>query len=310
MIATITLNPSIDRTLQVEHLVPGGLNRVQQKIDHPSGKGINVSRALQRLDEPTQALGLIGGDTGRWLVAALKKLGIPFDYVEVKGETRINLKIWAAADEQETEINEPGPRVTGAELAAFRNRVLAQAREWDWVVISGSVPPGTPATYCGELVEAARSRGARVVLDTSGPSLREGLKARPDMIKPNRAEAEELLGCEIKTKAEAKAAVRRFLELGIPYVILTLGKEGALYGHGGQIAWGIPPEVPVRTTMGCGDSTIAGTLHGLMQGESFLEAMRWGLAVGAAAATTWGTEWPALEYILELREKVIIHPSI
>ncbi len=300
MITTITLNPSIDRTLEIDRLVVGGLNRVKSKIDHPSGKGINVSRALSNLGQPTKALALVGGDNGKWLVDTLGAEGIVLDYVQVQGDTRTNLKIWAMAEGRETEINEPGPTVTQDELGKLQSRVLEGAAQWDWVVISGSMPPGTPPDFYAALVESAKSQGAKVVLDASGAALREGLKACPDLIKPNKVEVTELLGWEPQDRAGAMIAVRELVERGISYVLLTLGKDGAFVGHGDRVWQATPPEVPVKTTVGCGDSTVAGMLHGLMQGAGIEEAIRWAMATGAAAATTWGTEPPKLEAVREL----------
>ena len=295
MIATITLNPSIDRTLEIERLVVGGMNRVKTKIDHPSGKGINVSRMLNSLGQPTRALAFVGGDSGRWVVNALKAEGIELDCVPVEGDTRTNLKIWAVAEGQGTEVNEPGPAVNQDELGLLLSRVRLEACKWDWVVISGSMLPGTPPDFYATLVTLAKSQGAKVALDASGGALREGLKALPDLIKPNQVEATELLGWEPRDEAGAIRAVRELMERGISYVLLTLGKDGAFVGHSGQIWQAIAPKVPVKSTVGCGDSTIAGMLHGLRQGVSLEEAIGWAMACGAATATTWGTEPPELD---------------
>lgn len=304
MITTITLNPSIDRTLEIERLVVGGMNRVKQRIDHPSGKGINVSRTLSCLGQPTQALALIGGASGRWVVDALKAEGIELECVPVQGETRTNLKIWAMAEGEATEVNEPGPTVTQAELDLLLSRVRLEAHKWDWVVVSGRMLPGTPPDFYATLVESAKNQGAKVALDASGVALQEGLKAVPDLIKPNEAETTELLGWEIKDEAGAMMAVRELAERGISYVLLTLGKDGAFVGHNGEIWQAMPPQVSVKSTVGCGDSTIAGMLHGLVEGASLEDAIRWAMATGAATATTWGTEPPELDMVKALLPQV------
>ena len=304
VIATITLNPSIDRTLEINRLVVGGMNRVKSKIDHPSGKGINVSRDLKLWGCPTEALTIVGGDSGRWLVQALEEQDIPVDFVEVEGETRINIKIWAAEENLSTEVNEPGPTVTERELEELLAKIRARASQWDWVVISGSAPPGTPPDFYAEIVKTAREQGAKTALDASGAALREGIKACPDLIKPNETEARDILGWEPEDEAGAIRAVEELTSLGVGCVMLTLGKAGGYVDRGGQIWQGIPPKVDVKTTVGCGDAALAGMVWALREGKSLDEALGWAMAAGAAAATTWGTEPPAWRLVEELFPKV------
>lgn len=304
MIATITLNPSIDRTLAIDRLVVGGMNRVRSKIDHPSGKGINASLTLSSLGQSTEALAFIGGESGRWLVKALLDQGLAVDCVEVEGDTRINLKVWSEKERQSTEINEPGPLVTEKELAELKSKVFTKAKHWDWVVISGSVPPGTPKEFYAALVETAKGQGAKVALDASGPALSEGITAMPDLIKPNEVEASELLGFPVEDEKGAIAAVEELTSRGIDYVLLTLGKDGAVIGHGGRMWRALTPKVRVESTVGCGDSAIAGMLHGLMKEEGIEEAIRWAIATGAAAAGTRGTTPPKLAVVTKLLSEV------
>ena len=307
LIATITLNPSIDRTLEIQHLVVGGMNRVIRKTDHPSGKGINVTRTLSDWGQPSEALALVGGASGDWLVEGLRQQGIKVDYVKVQGDTRINLKIWDASKKRSTEVNEPGPKVTTEELEELKSRVARNASGWDWLVISGSVPPGTPPDFYANLVDIARSQGAKVALDASGAALREGVKAIPDLIKPNEVEAAELLGWEPQDETEAIEAVEELAQSGIRYVLLTLGKAGAFVGYGGQIWQGIPPEIEARSTVGCGDSAVAGMVWALKEGKDLSEAMCWAMAAGAAAATTWGTEPADWETVVRLVDQVKVY---
>ena len=304
MIATITLNPSIDRTLEIQQLVVGGMNRVISKTDHPSGKGINVTKALSNWGHPSEALALAGGASGDWLIKTLKEQGIKLDYVKVQGDTRTNLKIWDASARRSTEVNEPGPRVTMAELEELKAKITKKASEWDWLVISGSVPPGTPPDFYATLVEIARSQGVKVALDASGVALRKGIKACPDLIKPNEVEAAELLGWEPQDQTGAIKAVEELAQRGVPYVLLTLGKAGAFLGHEGQVWQGIPPRIEARSTVGCGDSAVAGMVWALNEGKSLSEAMCWAMAAGATAATTWGTEPGDWETVVRLADQV------
>lgn len=307
MIATITLNPSIDRTLEIQHLVVGGMNRVKSRTDYPSGKGINVTRALRQWGQPSEALALVGGASGDWLVKVLRQQGIILDYVRVQGDTRTNLKIWDALERRATEVNEPGPEVTLTELEELKSKIANKASTWDWLVISGSVPPGTPPDFYGTLVEIARSQGAKVALDASGAALREGIRTLPDLIKPNEVEAAELLGWEPQDEMGAIAAVEELAQSGISYVLLTLGKAGAFVGHEGQVWQAIPPEIEAKSTVGCGDSAVAGMVWALREGKDLSEALSWSMAAGAAAATTWGTEPADWEMVTKLVDQVKVY---
>ena len=304
VIATITLNPSIDRTLEIGRLVVGGMNRVKSKIDHPSGKGINVSRDLSLWGCPTEAVTMVGGDSGRWQFESLRELGIQVDFVEVEGDTRIKFKIWAAEENSSTEVNEPGPTVTEKDLQELLAMVQAKASQWDWVVISGSAPPGTPPEFYAEIVKAARAQGAKTALDASGMALREGIKASPDLIKPNETEVRDILGWEPQDEAGAIRALEELNSMGIGCVLLTMGKSGGFAGWDGCIWQGIPPEVEAKTLVGCGDAAAAGMVWALREGKGLPEALAWAMAAGAAAATTWGTEPPAWELVEDLFPKV------
>jgi 6-phosphofructokinase 2 len=303
MIVTVTLNPSLDEWMSLTTLRVGELNRASRFARYPGGKGINVSRVIRELGGRTTALALTGGEDGAILKALMSRLSIPLQGVEVAGSTRNNYQISTTSPRALTEINTEGPRVSPSVLQALERRLLEHRPSLRCVVLSGSLPPGIPATIYGRWIRLLARRGTPCVLDASGPALRWGLRAHPWLVKPNRQEAEELLQVKIAGMREAIAATRRLVRLGSSLVILSLGKDGALLalhpGTGGQGTgdrkalemWKArPPAVKTVSAVGAGDSLVGGFVTAWTQGRTALEAFRLGVACGAATAMTPGTE--------------------
>ncbi len=291
MIATVTLNPSLDEWMELPALRVGTLNRAGSFARYPGGKGINVSRVVHELGGRTCAFGLAGGEDGAILRHRLDQLGIRHDFVAVEGSTRNNYKIRTRAPRALTEINTAGPWVSRAYLQTVATRVLASRPRPACVVLSGSLPPGVPTVVYQRWIDASRRRNIPTVLDASGAALRQGVRARPWLMKPNRDEAQELLGRSIKTLAQASKAVIALRPLST-MVILSLGKEGALMASAlyEGVWYGRPPQVRVDSTVGAGDSLVGGFVVGWVKRQSMLEAFRLGIACGAATAMTPGTE--------------------
>jgi 1-phosphofructokinase len=287
MIATVTLNPSLDEWVELPDLTIGGLNRATSFVRYPGGKGINVSRVAHTLGARTVAYGLAGGEDGAILSQRLDALSIRHRFVPVNGQTRNNYKILAGRTL--TEINTAGPLVTSASLAELRRMLLRRPRP-RYVVLSGSLPPGAPASIYRDWILACRRLKIPTVLDASGPALRAGLRARPWMIKPNREEAQGALKRRLATTAQAQEAAMELLARGPQTVILSLGKAGAVLASrqlpGLWIA--TPPVVKTRSAVGAGDSLVAGFVTASTRGAPLPEAFRWGIACGAATAMTEG----------------------
>ena len=228
MIATVTLNPALDKTMAIRGFAIGATNRASIEQIDAGGKGINVAKAARQLGCPAIALGFLAGANGRWIADALQAMGIPCDFEWVPGETRVNLKIKDPLTGTETEINEPGFQVGADNLESLKRKIEEQAGLCSVMVFSGSLPPGVPPEIYAEFIRIARNRGAQTILDTAGAALKYGIAAGPDLIKPNRAEAEEVLGTRIDGEAALVGAARRLLELGARVVVLSLGADGAL----------------------------------------------------------------------------------
>lgn len=303
MIYTVTLNPALDRELTVPELAFDAVLRASASRTDVGGKGFNVSRMLAALGGRSVALGLTGGHTGAALRAGLEALGVATDFVPIGGETRTNVSIVAAGGGRHLKVNEPGPAVSAAELAALRARVRELARPGDWWVLAGSLPPGAPEALYAELIADLRAAGAHTALDTSGPALRHGCAAGPTLVKPNAHEAAELTGRPVGGVGQALAAAH-VLD-GVAYVAISLGADGALLRHGGRAWLAEPPAIRERNPIGAGDSMLAGLVWALARGEG-PAALRWGVACGAATAARPGTAVGELSEVERLVAQVQI----
>ena len=273
-IATVTLNPAFDRTLSLPAFRPNALNRAERVTLQASGKGVNVARTLAALGVPTLCLGIVAGESGRMFRAWLDREGLPTDFVEASnGETRTNLTLLVAGRRTEIKVNEPGPVVVPAVLDRLATQVTAAARRSYIVVFSGSLPPGAPADIYRHLILVAQEAGALAVLDAEGEPLRHGLAARPFLVKPNRHEAEQLLGRRLRTIRAAAEATNELAQTGTT-VLLTLGSRGALLATP-TARWHVSaPHVRANNTVGAGDAFLAGFLASLYQGYPTTEAIQ------------------------------------
>jgi 6-phosphofructokinase 2 len=290
MIATVTLNPSLDKTVTVKHMVLDEANRWTSLQRDPGGKGINVSRVLHELGGDTVAYGFKGGVEGEILGQLLRKQGVPFDFTHIEGEIRSNLIITNTETRRQTRIDAPGPQISDHELENLINKLRSIKLKPDFFVFAGSVPPGIPATIYNRLISMAKEDGVKTVLDCDGEWLKEGIKAIPNIIKPNVHEAQELLGKKLNDEASLIGAVESLLSRGIEVVMVSRGREGVIVSDGKRTLKVVSPPVEVSSTVGAGDSAIAGLVLKLSRGGNLEEAARLAVAAGTATALTPGTE--------------------
>ncbi len=290
MIATITLNPSLDEDIMVHGLVVEETNRWVRLRRYAGGKGIDVSRAIQEMGGMTTAYGFIGDPNGRVVEILLDEEGVPFSFTPIRQETRTNFIITDTKNSQQTRIVAPGPHISKGALERFIKKLRRIYRGADLIAACGSVPPGVPANIYYDIVMEAKSSGIRTILDASGQWLEEGIKAKPYLIKPNIREAETLLRRELPTEEAIIKAALNLVEWGIEIGVISRGKEGIIAATKKNIFKAVPPQVKVRSAVGAGDCTIAGLALKLAYGEPLLEACRLAVAMGTAAVLTPGTE--------------------
>ena len=306
MIITLTLNPAVDQTVFVSRVELGEVNRYHEAQLDPAGKGINVSRMAQRLGWPTIAFGFLAGEIGLIAERALDEEGVPYHFVHVPGQTRLNVMVVNEATGTVTNFYGPGPAVRPEQVA----RLDALLRFWlqagRLLVLAGRLPPGIPDDAYAGYIAQARRQGVTAILDADGAPLRLGLEARPTLVKPNREEAERLLGRRLPDLPAAVEAARELAGRGIEAVVLSLGAEGAVCVEGGRTWLAEPPQVERRSTVGSGDSLVAGLAVALASGRPLVEGLRAGTAAGAATAMTPGTALGGAEQVRALLPQVRI----
>lgn len=278
MITTVTPNPSIDRTYELPVLIPGEVHRAARRHQEPSGKGVNVTRALTVNGVPSLAVLPCGGPAGRELTGLLDAEKVRYRAVPVSGPVRINISLTEPAG-RTTKINEAGPSLSASELEQLTENALAEARPGDWIVCSGSLPPGAPPDYYARVGQRAHQAGLRFALDTSGQALAAGLDAAPEVVKPNVSELSEVTGTRITTLGQAITCARELRARGADSVVVSLGPDGAALVTGDG-AWHASAQAPViRSTVGAGDALLAGFLAAGGSGPPALrEAVTWATA--------------------------------
>jgi len=290
VIVTVTLNPSLDRTLHFGFVGWGMVNRATSSALDYSGKGVNVSVALRNLGQPSIIMGLAAGSGGRLLVEGLRARDFRCEFVETMGETRSNITVIEDGTGRSMKLNEPGAPVTPAVLSELQDRLAALLSPGDIVALAGSLPPGAPVDTYARLISVAHRHGARVALDSSGPALAAGCQAVPDLIKPNEHEAAELLGRSTAGRLpETLSALRG---LGPDRVLLSLGAAGAAFAGEGRSWCATPPAVAEVNSVGAGDAALAGALAAWSLDRSGDELLRLAVATGTAAACLDGTAFP------------------
>ncbi|WP_100333842.1 1-phosphofructokinase [Bacillus alkalisoli] len=280
MIYTVTLNPSIDYVMKVDLFQEGTVNRAQEVMYYPGGKGINVSRVLTRLGVPNTALGFTAGFTGEFIKEKMLEEDIKERFVEVAGKTRINVKLKA---ESETEINGAGPIVNEEGMELFL-RQFARITEGDVVVLAGSIPETMKSTMYVDLIKKCALKNVKVVVDTGGKTLKNILAYKPFLIKPNHHELGDLFGVEIKDRKEAIMYAAKIHEQGVENIIVSLAGDGALLYSSEGVYVAKAPKGEVKNSVGAGDSLVAGFLAGYSISGNVKEALQYGVAAGSATA--------------------------
>ena len=298
-IATLTLNPALDRSMLFKSFQAGRLNRAYSSVTTVGGKGINVARALKKFGYDAVCYGLCGGDSGEMMKKMLDKEGIKYDFVATRAPTRMNIKI-ADADGVDTEASEAGGPVSKYECDVLVNRLYSlfeSSQRPDIFIISGSAPIGIPPSLYKEITLKAKENGIKVILDCDRDALRQGITAQPFMIKPNRAELEEYARHNFQNENEAVCyACDLSVKTGIK-ILLTLGADGAVYIDPDGAYKVNAPKVTMRGFTGAGDSFLAAFCASYLEKPDPCECLKAASAFSAAKVELEGTMVPEKDSI-------------
>ena len=306
MIITVTLNAAIDKTLAVPNFRLGRRHRSVEQTSTAGGKGVNVARAFKLLGQPVIATGVAGGPTGTRIIEQLTEEAILNDFVRIREESRTSTAVVDPASGEQTEINEWGPRVSPGELELFVDKLLYLAKGADICVFSGSLPRGVEPDFYEAMIGELRKLGVITVLDSEGDPLRLAMRAEPDVVTPNEAEAEELVGHEFAGDEDRVRAVREIVALGARAAIMTMASGCvALVGPGERllVRATADPLDPV-SGVGSGDALLAGYVAARYCGEQPEQCLRFGVACGAESTQHFGAG------VLDPREVERLLPSV
>ncbi|WP_413794013.1 MULTISPECIES: 1-phosphofructokinase [unclassified Pseudomonas] len=306
-ILTLTLNPALDLTVELARLEPGQVNRSDGMHAHAAGKGVNVAQVLADLGHTLTVSGFLGEDNAQVFETLFAQRGFVDAFIRVPGETRSNIKL-AEQDGRITDLNGPGPMVDAAAQQALLERLEQIAPGHDVVVVAGSLPRGVSPQWLQALITRLKTLGLNVALDTSGEALRVALAAGPWLIKPNTEELADALGCEVVSEVAQAQAAQRLHAQGVEHVVISHGADGVNWFSVGAALHASPPKVSVASTVGAGDSLLAGMLHGLLSADTPEQTLRTATAIAAMAVTQIGFGIHDTALLASLEQGVRVRP--
>lgn len=286
-ILTLTLNPALDVTVSLDALRIGAVNRASAQHSHAAGKGLNVAQVLADLGHSLTVSGFLGVDNLGPFEGLMQRRGFVDGFIRVPGETRSNIKLVENGG-QVTDLNGPGPDVDEAARQALLDRLDQLAPGHDAVVVAGSLPRGVSPEWLQALVTRLKGMGLKVAFDSSGAALEAGLRAVPWLVKPNTEELGEVVGRPLHGFAEQREAAQALIDRGVEHVVVSQGEQGVNWFSHGAVLNALPPQVTVASTVGAGDSLLAGMVHGLLAGEPAPQTLRRATAIAAQAVSQIG----------------------
>lgn len=289
MILTVTLNPTIDKTILVERFNFAGMSRAIKTCIEPSGKGVDVARISKILGEEPIATGFIAGKNGKYLIDFLKRKKIKTEFIKVKGETRYVYIVLDSLTKIHSSISEPSFYVEEKKIKKLEEKIEKLSKKCKIVVLAGSIPKGVKEDIYYKLTKISQRNGAKVLIDAENKVLKFSLKASPYLIKINKKEAEELLNKKLKDLKTIIECAKKLQKNGARNVIITLGEKGLVAVTKEGIYRGIPPSVKVVNSTGCGDALLAGVAVSLYRNENFERALKLGIASATAVLIREGT---------------------
>jgi 6-phosphofructokinase 2 len=304
MIYTITLNPALDRTISIKNINPDDCNRIEHEQLYAGGKGIDVSKVLTKFGVKNKALGFVGGFAGEELEGLLINEGIACDFVRIADRTRTNIIMNDIGANTQTLFNAKGPTITAYELMQFIHKIENLVSP-TYVIISGSLPLGVNPEIYRKIIEIAKGKGVKVVLDTDGEALLAGMQELPNIIKPNIHELCRLAGRPLESMDSVVEAALSLHERGIEIVLVSMGSRGILMISASGRYLVEPPTVEVKNKIGAGDSAVAGFVYGLSTGKDLVLSLTYAVAAGTATILQAGTALCNLEDFHALQTKLI-----
>ncbi|UFN71175.1 1-phosphofructokinase [Vibrio alginolyticus] len=309
-VVTITLNPALDLTGSVNELNVGSVSLVQQSNLHAAGKGVNVAKVLSDLGADVTVTGFLGKDNPELFHQLFNDIGVKNEFVEVQGATRINVKLVEASGNV-SDINFPGVQVTADEIARFEETLFRLAETHDYFVLAGSLPGGVTAEQCAAWIKALHQQGKKVLFDSSKAALKSGIEAHPWLIKPNDEELGDFVGEHLETPEQCQAAAQTLSDKGIENIVVSMGADGVMWLNQGKWLRAQPPRMNVVSTVGAGDTLVAGLCWGHMQLMPKNDLLRFATALSALAVSQVGvglTSQEKLENIKQQTEVSELYP--
>ena len=302
MIYTVTLNPSIDYVIKLDHLKTGQINRVNSENVYPGGKGINVSRILKTLGDDNIATGFVSNFTGDFIKNSLSEMNIKSDFIQLdNGFTRINVKI---KSDEETEINGGGPEISDEKLGELFDK-LSFLKEDDILVLAGSIPSTLKEDLYEKIMNHVKEHNVKVVVDATKNLLLNVLKYNPFLIKPNNHELEEMFNVKLKDESDIITYAKKLQDMGARNVLISRGKDGALLiTEDEEVYVSNTPKGDVINSVGAGDSMVAGFISGYLKHNSYKEALKLGAASGSA--TAFSSDLATNEFINKLIKEISV----
>ena len=303
LILTVTINPSVDRNIEVDRLVFEDRAYILSRSDSAGGRGMNASRVLDSFGAKTLAIVTSGGVNGARLEKLAAKSGFPVKVVPIHNEIRVNLTI---TDKQglALRLNERGPQITPEELTRVEKVVANRLESASWLMLCGSIPPGVSSDFYTKLIRMARERKVKTLLDTDGDALLHGIEAGPTVVSPNQPEAERLLNRALITRAQFMEAATRIKAMGAEAVMLSLGGRGVVAVNENQLLEVIPPRTDAVSPLGAGDALAAAYVWAAGKKKDFADCVRWAVAAGTASAMQPGLIFANLEQTKEVFKSV------
>lgn len=306
MVITVTLNPAMDKTLVIDDFTLGIVNRVKSIRYDIGGKGVNVSKVLKNFGIESICTGFLGGIWENSFKSELNSKGIRSEFIHIEDNTRTNIKIVDNLNKVYTDINEPGPLISSDDIERFINHFKSMCHAHDIVVLSGGVSLNVPKNIYATLIRIAKEKGAIVILDAEGELLKEGIALQPDIVKPNEHELAGLFDICIDNIDDIIKASLILREKGIKKVLVSLGEKGSLYSTDNGIYYAKGLKVPVRSTVGAGDSMVAALVYSLMNNYDDIQTLKFANACGAASVSLEGTGACTLEQANSLLSQITI----